>query len=87
MSSVTEPFCSNCNRARLSADGKLFTCLFAATGWDVLGRLRSGADDAAVSEFVTGIWHARRDRYSEERAGMIAAGAGRDKVEMSYIGG
>jgi cyclic pyranopterin phosphate synthase len=87
VSSVTEPFCSNCNRARLSADGKLFTCLFAATGWDVLGRLRSGADDDAISAFVGGIWHARRDRYSEERAGMIAAGAGRDKVEMSYIGG
>jgi cyclic pyranopterin phosphate synthase len=87
VSSVTEPFCSDCNRARLSADGKLFTCLFAATGWDVLGRLRSGADAGAISEFVAGIWRGRRDRYSEERAGMLASGAAREKVEMSYIGG
>jgi cyclic pyranopterin phosphate synthase len=87
VSSVTEPFCSDCNRARLSADGKLYTCLFAAIGWDVLGRLRSGADDDAISEFVSGVWHRRSDRYSEERAGMLASGAVREKVEMSYIGG
>jgi cyclic pyranopterin phosphate synthase len=87
ISSVTEPFCRDCNRARLSADGRLFTCLFAANGWDVLGRLRAGADDAALLEFVAGIWRARGDRYSEERAGLLAAGAGREKVEMSYIGG
>jgi cyclic pyranopterin phosphate synthase len=87
VSSVTEPFCRDCNRARLSADGKLFTCLFAAKGWDILGRLRSGADDPAISEFVAGIWQARSDRYSEERAGVLAAGSAREKVEMSYIGG
>jgi cyclic pyranopterin phosphate synthase len=87
VSSVTEPFCRDCNRARLSADGKLFTCLFASAGHDVLGLLRSGADDAAVDGFVAGVWRARADRYSEERAGILAAGAGREKVEMSYIGG
>jgi cyclic pyranopterin phosphate synthase len=87
ISSVTEPFCRDCNRARLSADGRLFTCLFATTGWDILGRLRAGADDAAVSDFVAGIWRARADRYSEERAGLLAAGSEREKVEMSYIGG
>jgi GTP 3',8-cyclase len=87
VSSVTEPFCRDCNRARLSADGKLFTCLFASAGSDVLGLLRTGADDAALAGFVAGIWGARRDRYSEERAGLLAAGGGREKVEMSYVGG
>ena len=85
--SVTEPFCKDCNRSRLSADGKLFTCLFASTGWDVLGRLRSGASDEEVLDFVAGIWRSRSDRYSDERANSPGAGAGRDKVEMSYIGG
>jgi GTP 3',8-cyclase len=87
ISSVTEPFCRDCNRARLSADGKLFTCLFASEGSDLLGLLRSGSDDQALSNFVAGIWGARRDRYSDERAGILEAGAGREKIEMSYIGG
>ena len=87
VSSVTEPFCRDCHRARLSADGKLFTCLFAAAGADVLGLLRSGADDAAIQAFVAGIWSCRTDRYSEERAGVLAAGGHPEKVEMSYIGG
>jgi GTP 3',8-cyclase len=87
VSSVTEPFCSDCHRARLSADGKLFTCLFASAGSDVLGLLRSGGDDAALTAFVAGIWGARRDRYSEERAELLASGKGREKVEMSYVGG
>jgi cyclic pyranopterin phosphate synthase len=87
VSSVTEPFCRDCNRARLSADGKLFTCLFASAGHDVLGLLRSGADDRAISGFVAGIWRARSDRYSDERAGLPVGGKGREKVEMSYIGG
>jgi GTP 3',8-cyclase len=87
ISSVTEPFCRDCNRARLSADGKLFTCLFASEGRDVLSLARSGASDAQISGFIAGIWGARRDRYSDERAGTAAAAAGREKVEMSYIGG
>ena len=60
ISSVTEPFCRDCNRARLSADGKLFTCLFASEGSDLLGLLRSGSDDEVLSEFVAGIWGGRR---------------------------
>ena len=87
VSSVTKPFCRDCNRARLSADGKLFTCLFASTGWDVLGRVRAGADHAGISAFLAGIWGARADRYSDERAAFLASGGGREKVEMSYIGG
>ncbi len=82
--SVTEPFCRDCNRARLSADGKLFTCLFASAGHDVLARLRSGASDDELDAFIGGVWSARRDRYSEERA---RAQGGREKIEMSYIGG
>jgi cyclic pyranopterin phosphate synthase len=87
ISSVTEPFCRDCHRARLSADGKLYTCLFASLGWDVLGRLRAGADDAELVRYVAGIWASRADRYSDERAELRAAGAVRAKVEMSYIGG
>jgi GTP 3',8-cyclase len=87
VSSVTAPFCRDCNRARLSADGKLFTCLFASTGWDVLGRVRAGDDDGALSDFVAGVWGGRADRYSDERAGIRAPGPVQEKVEMSYIGG
>jgi GTP 3',8-cyclase len=87
ISSVTEPFCRDCHRARLSADGRLYTCLFAALGWDVLGCLRAGADEAALAGFVARIWRGRGDRYSDERAEAIAAGETRPKVEMSYIGG
>jgi GTP 3',8-cyclase len=87
ISSVTEPFCRDCHRARLSADGRFYTCLFAALGWDVLGCLRAGADDAELAGFVARIWRGRGDRYSEERAEAIAAGETRPKVEMSYIGG
>ncbi len=87
ISSVTEPFCRDCNRARLSADGKLYTCLFASLGWDVLGHLRGGADDAEMQRFLTQIWSGRTDRYSDERAGLLADGTPRAKIEMSYIGG
>jgi len=87
ISSVTEPFCRDCHRARLSADGRLFTCLFAALGWDVLGCLRAGGDEAELAAFIGRIWAGRADRYSDERAGALAAGETRPKVEMSYIGG
>ena len=87
ISSVTEPFCRDCHRARLSADGRLFTCLFASLGWDVLGCLRAGADDAELAAFLARIWRGRLDRYSDERAGLLARGEARAKVEMSYIGG
>ncbi|HVW19683.1 MAG TPA: GTP 3',8-cyclase MoaA [Opitutaceae bacterium] len=87
ISSVTEPFCRDCHRARLSADGRLFTCLFAALGWDVLGCLRAGADEAELAAFIARIWAGRADRYSDERTEALAAGESRPKVEMSYIGG
>ena len=87
VSSVTEPFCRDCHRARLSADGKLFTCLFASAGHDVLARVRAGSSDAELTGFLGGIWGARADRYSDERAELLAAGKAREKVEMSYIGG
>lgn len=87
ISSVTEPFCRDCHRARLSADGKLYTCLFTSLGWDVLGCLRSGADDVALQAYVARIWGGRLDRYSDDRAAMLASGEVRPKIEMSYIGG
>jgi cyclic pyranopterin phosphate synthase len=82
ISSVTQPFCRGCTRLRLSAEGKLFTCLFAGEGFDVRALLRSGAGDGDVRAAVEGLWQARTDRYSEERG----QGAPH-KVEMSYIGG
>jgi cyclic pyranopterin phosphate synthase len=88
ISSVTEPFCRDCHRARLSADGKLYTCLFAALGWDVLGAARApGSNDHELANFLRRIWQGRMDRYSDERAEVLASGEPRAKVEMSYIGG
>ena len=83
ISSVSQPFCNNCNRARLSADGQIFTCLFAEKGHDLKALLRSGASDEELAKEVAGIWTARGDRYSEIRAD----GGTRSKPEMSYIGG
>ena len=88
ISSVTEPFCRDCHRARLSADGKLYTCLFTSLGWDVLGAARrSDLTDAGLETFLRRIWQGRLDRYSDERAEILAAGEIHAKVEMSYIGG
>ena len=88
ISSVTEPFCRDCHRARLSADGKLYTCLFTAFGWDVLGAARApGSTAECLENFLRRVWQGRVDRYSEERSGMLAAGEAHAKVEMSYIGG
>jgi len=87
ISSVTEPFCRDCHRARLSADGKLYTCLFASLGWDVLGALRAGADEVELKNYLARIWSGRLDRYSDERAALLVSGEARAKVEMSYIGG
>jgi cyclic pyranopterin phosphate synthase len=82
--SVTLPFCGDCTRARLSADGKVFTCLFATTGYDLRALLRTGAADEEIGAALTAIWQARADRYSEIRS---ADTVGLPKVEMSYIGG
>jgi cyclic pyranopterin phosphate synthase len=84
ISSVTQPFCGDCTRARLSADGHLYTCLFATTGHDLRQLLRSGADDAAVADALRVIWTGRADRYSELRS---LDTVDLPKVEMSFIGG
>ena len=84
ISSVTEPFCRDCTRARLSADGKLYTCLFAVRGHDLRALLRSEASDEDLAAALHAIWSARTDRYSELRSAETAA---LEKVEMSYIGG
>jgi len=84
ISSVTNPFCGDCSRIRLSADGSLFTCLFATQGVDVKKLLRTGPDDTAITRLIEAVWTGRRDRYSEERTDN---GPTEDKVEMSYIGG
>ena len=83
ITSVTQPFCGSCTRARLSSDGEVFTCLFASSGFDIRARVRSGASDDELAEVVANIWRARDDRYSEIRA---SAGATK-KVEMFHIGG
>lgn len=88
ISSVSQPFCGDCSRARLSSDGSLYTCLFATQGVDLRGPLRAGASDDEMYELVRGIWTGRRDRYSELRATMRNdANPELHKVEMNYIGG
>jgi cyclic pyranopterin phosphate synthase len=84
IASVTEPFCGGCSRARLSAEGKLYTCLFAVKGHDLREVLRSGASDDELALSIRSVWHTRTDRYSELRTAETAA---LPKVEMSYIGG
>jgi GTP 3',8-cyclase len=84
IASVTKPFCGACTRARLSAEGRLFTCLFATRGFDVRALLRSGDSDADLTEALAAVWRARADRYSEIRS---AGTLDLPKVEMSYIGG
>jgi cyclic pyranopterin phosphate synthase len=84
ISSVTQPFCGDCTRARLSADGKLYTCLFAVRGHDLRALVRGGASDDELTEAVSSLWRVRTDRYSELRS---AATADLERVEMSYIGG
>jgi cyclic pyranopterin phosphate synthase len=84
IASVTQAFCGDCTRARLSTDGKLYLCLFAQHGYDLRKLLRSDVDDDRLSTAIAGIWRARADRYSELRGD---ATAGLKKVEMSYIGG
>jgi cyclic pyranopterin phosphate synthase len=84
ISSVTDSFCSSCSRARVSAEGKLYTCLFASKGYDLRELIRSEESDDVISKKITDIWMNRSDRYSDERAnGSII----RSKVEMSHIGG
>jgi cyclic pyranopterin phosphate synthase len=91
VASVTEPFCSTCNRARLTADGKLVTCLFSSVGHDLKARLRGGATDEQLFEFIAGIWRRRDDRYSSERLEAMKSSAydpkTHKKIEMITLGG
>ena len=87
IASVTQPFCGDCTRARLSTDGKLFTCLFAGQGKDLRGPLRSGATDEELLDIISTVWRLRVDRYSEERFDLMASGSARRKIEMYQIGG
>ena len=87
ISSVTEPFCGSCSRARLSADGTLYTCLFATHGTDLREPLRNGADDDELADILSRIWLQRADRYSELRKPDVAAAHPLSKVEMYRIGG
>jgi cyclic pyranopterin phosphate synthase len=84
IASVTQPFCGDCTRSRISAEGKLYTCLFAVRGHDLRALVRSTPEDAALEDALRSIWTARADRYSEIRSEKTA---GLQKIEMSYIGG
>lgn len=88
ISSVTQAFCRDCSRARLSTEGKLYLCLFAGEGHDLRALLRGGATDADIGSAIAAIWQGRSDRYSELRSSLSPdTGSGARRVEMSYIGG
>jgi len=87
ISSVSQPFCAACSRARLSSEGKFYTCLFATHGTDLRAPLRAGADDAELLRIVRGAWLGRSDRYSELREELRRAEPETKKIEMYYIGG
>ncbi|MFP6900979.1 MAG: GTP 3',8-cyclase MoaA [Opitutales bacterium] len=87
VSSVSQPFCGDCSRARLTADGKLVTCLFAKDGHDLAHAMRCGADDETLLGMILNIWRGRSDRYSEQRVDNLKKSNHRSKVEMSYLGG
>jgi cyclic pyranopterin phosphate synthase len=90
ISSVSQPFCGDCTRARLTMDGKLVTCLFATAGTDLRGPMRFGASDAELRERIAAVWRLRTDRYSEERAARtdLSGHTPKDaKLEMYQLGG
>ena len=92
ITSVTQPFCGDCTRARLTTEGRLVTCLFATRGTDLKEPLRDGATDDELNEIIEGVWLNRRDRYSETRSSNTAlegagTGAIREKIEMFRLGG
>lgn len=92
IASVTEPFCSGCTRARITADGKLVTCLFSSTGHDLKTLMRGGASDEDILEVISRVWSDRRDKYSDDRLEAILSGRGyepatRKKIEMISLGG
>jgi cyclic pyranopterin phosphate synthase len=85
IASVTKPFCGDCSRLRLAADGQIYTCLFAISGTDLRGPLRAGASDQELLALLQAVWQKRSDRYSEQRQQLIARP--KRKLEMSYLGG
>jgi len=85
ISSVSDSFCGTCTRLRLSADGKLYTCLFASSGFDIKQKMREGLTEEQLTDELTALWSGRKDRYSDERA--ERKHETREKIEMSYIGG
>jgi len=91
IASVTEPFCSSCTRARVTADGKIVTCLFSNVGHDVKAQLRGGVSDAALADFIANIWHGRADRYSAQRLEALNSSTydpkNHRKIEMISLGG
>lgn len=87
INSVSEPFCGDCHRARLSADGRFLTCLFATDGLSVRDLLRAGVSDEALIDALEGVWRARGDRYSEQRTQIQATSPSRRRLEMFQIGG
>jgi len=91
IASVTEPFCSSCTRVRLTADGKIVTCLFSNVGHNVKVLMRGGASDSEISEFISNIWRGRSDRYSAERLEALQASnydpKSHRKIEMISLGG
>lgn len=87
ITSVSKPFCGDCSRARLSADGRIYTCLFASKGTNLRDPMRAGASDDELTSLITAVWHRRRDRYSEERASHAPMENASEKIEMYQIGG
>jgi len=87
ISSVSQPFCGDCTRARLSSDGVVYTCLFATHGTSLRDALRGGSSDDQLLELIRAVWLGRADRYSEQRASLRGAASDERKVEMFYIGG
>jgi cyclic pyranopterin phosphate synthase len=87
ISSVTQPFCGACSRARLSSEGRFYTCLFATQGLDLRAPLRAGANDAEMLQLIRTAWGARTDRYSELREELRRGEPAAKKIEMNYIGG
>jgi len=91
IASVTEPFCSSCTRMRLTADGKIVTCLFSGVGHNVKALMRAGASDTEISDFIGNIWRGRIDRYSAERLEALQASnydpKSHRKIEMISLGG
>ena len=87
ISSISQPFCGACSRARLSSEGKFYTCLFATQGLDLRAPLRAGAGDAEILQLIRGVWNGRTDRYSELREQLRRDAPESQKIEMNYIGG